>query len=102
MSDQGGSRFEDEFPGMRRDAYRAAFGVLGDVQLADDAAADALTQAWLHWSHIADVPYRTAWIRRVALNAAFRILRKRRHREPPQAKTADDFENEASVRLMVA
>lgn len=95
-------RFEDEFAAMRRDAYRTAFGVLGDAQLADDAASEALTQAWLHWSQVGVLDYRTAWVRRVALNAAFRILRKRRPRDRWAAQFDIQFEEEISLRLTLA
>lgn len=48
MGDSEG--YEQQFAAMRREAFRAAFAVLHDAQLADDAASDALVQAWLHWS----------------------------------------------------
>jgi RNA polymerase sigma factor (sigma-70 family) len=101
MGDPSG-RFEDEFAVMRRDAYRTAFGVLGDAHLADDAASEALAQAWLHWSRIGSLDYRTAWVRRVTVNAAFRILRKRRRADVPEHHVDGGFEDEASVRLMLS
>jgi RNA polymerase sigma factor (sigma-70 family) len=101
MADSGG-RFEDEFKVLRREAYRTAFGVLFDAQLAEDATIDALTQTWLHWSKIADAEYRTAWVRRVALNAALRVLRKRRRVYEPQVGVGGGFEDAVAARVTLS
>ena len=61
-------------------AFRAAHRILGDRHAAEDAAADALTAAHLHWKRISDASYREAWVVRVATNKALDSVRRR----PPQ------------------
>src|SRR5688500_18644863 len=78
-------------------AFRAAHRVLGDRHAAEDVAADALTEAHLHWKRIAALPYREAWVVRVATNRALDILR--RSPEPAPAPVAAHFEDGAAVRL---
>jgi len=94
-----GKGFEEEFPTMRREAYRTAFGVLFDAQLAEDATVEAMTQTWLHWGTIAEATYRTAWVRRVALHASLRIVRRRTRRDEPCLSPPTEFEQIAAARL---
>jgi len=95
-------RYEEEFPAMRRDAYRAAYGVLCDRQAAEDAASEALAQAWVHWSRIGDLPYRTAWLRRVAINAALKILKKQRRLTPITDPRMAAFDEHIAIRLALS
>lgn len=57
-------------------AFRAAHRILGDRHAAEDAAADALTAAHLDWRRIATLPYRDAWVVRVATNRALDMARR--------------------------
>lgn len=78
-------------------AFRAAHRILGDRHAAEDVAADALTEAHLHWKRIAALSYREAWVVRVATNRALDILR--RSPEPAPTPAAAHFEEGAAVRL---
>lgn len=66
--------FDDLFGRARRVAYR----ILGDRGSAEDVAAEALARAYARWSTVRDLPYRDAWVLRVATNLAIDITRKRR------------------------
>jgi RNA polymerase sigma factor (sigma-70 family) len=78
-------------------AFRAAHRILGDRHAADDAAAEALTEAHLHWGRIAGLSYRDAWVVRVATNRALDVLR--RSPEPAAEPSAAQFEDRSAVRL---
>ena len=73
--------FDDAFPALLHDAYDVTYRILGDVDEAEDAAADALVQARLHWSKVGSMPNRDAWVLRAAVNVA--IARIRRNGLPP-------------------
>ena len=94
--------FDDEFSMLRLDAFRTAFGILGDAQLSDDAASEALAQVWLHWPAIAGVDYRTAWVRRVTINAALRILRKRGKWRYAYTSPVACIEDQAALRISLS
>jgi RNA polymerase sigma factor (sigma-70 family) len=78
-------------------AFRVAHRLLGDRHAAEDVAADALTEAHLHWRRIGALPYREAWVARVATNRALDVLR--RSPAPAPEPTAAHFEEGAAVRL---
>lgn len=78
-------------------AFRAAHRVLGDRHAAEDVAADALTEAHLHWSRIARLPHRDAWVLRVAINRALDIVR--RNPEPTASPGDVHFEEGVATRL---
>jgi RNA polymerase sigma factor (sigma-70 family) len=79
-------------------AFRAAHRILGDRHAAEDAAADALTAAHIHWHRIATVPHRDAWVVRVAVNRALDIARRRP--KPTFASAAEvRFEDRSTTRL---
>lgn len=78
-------------------AFRAAHRILGDRHAAEDVAADALTEAHLHWNRIAALSYRDAWVVRVATNRALDVLR--RNPEPTTAPATAHFEDGTAVRL---
>lgn len=78
-------------------AYRVANRILGNRHAAEDVAAEALTEAHLHWRRIAGTSYQQAWVVRVATNRALDILR--RHPEPAPTPTAAQFEEGTALRL---
>lgn len=80
-------------------AFRAAHRILGHREAAEDAAADALTAAHLHWPRIATLPHRDAWVVRVATNRALDIAR--RGPEPLPAADPVRFEDGMATRLSV-
>src|SRR5947209_14839205 len=71
-----------DFDGAFRDLFHPAFGVayriLGNVADAEDAAAEALARALLRWRKVGPLPYRDAWVMRVAANVAIDTVRRRR------------------------
>jgi len=69
--------FDDAFPALFDDAYDVTYRILGDVDEAEDAAADALVQARLHWSKVGPMSNRDAWVLRAAVNVAIARIRRR-------------------------
>lgn len=59
-------------------AFRLAYAIVGNKPEAEDAAAEAMAKAHLHWPRISTLPYRDAWVLRVAGNEARTIVRRRR------------------------
>lgn len=59
-------------------AGRVALRILGDRDAAEDIAAEALARAFARWRSIRDLPYRDAWVLRVAANLAIDSVRRRR------------------------
>lgn len=78
VPDVGAADYEAAFWPLFRAAFRAAHRILGDRHAAEDVAADALTAAHLQWRRIATLPYRDAWVVRVATNRALDVARRRR------------------------
>lgn len=81
-------------------AFRAALRVLGDRHAAEDAAADAMTEAHLHWSRIRLLAHRDAWVTRVAINRALDVLR--RGPSPMTVMTTTHFEERTALRMSLA
>lgn len=72
--------FEEAFDELFVIARRSAARVLGESAAAEDAAAETLGRALAAWPKVRDLPYRDAWIRRVATNVAVDLIRKERVR----------------------
>jgi RNA polymerase sigma-70 factor (ECF subfamily) len=87
--------FERAFDGLLSSAYRISFRILGSVAEAEDAAAEAVARALVQWARIGGLPYRDAWVMKVAANVAIDMVRRRRAPLPPPA--AADDESEATV-----
>jgi RNA polymerase sigma factor (sigma-70 family) len=63
---------------------RVAYRLLGDRWAAEDVAGEALARAYAHWPKINELPYRDAWVLRVATNLAIDKARRRaRHTAVP-------------------
>lgn len=84
--------FEEAFDDLFRRAQRSAQRILGDAGAAEDVAAEALARAFSRWDRIAELPYRDAWVLRVAINLALDIVRKRKPeiREAPVHDPGDE------------
>lgn len=85
------SSFEDAFDHLLGRALAAARRILGDSPRAEDVAAEALARTYARWDTVRDLPYREAWVVRVAANLAIDILRKRQVVIPDiPARSAED------------
>lgn len=81
--------FETAFPHLLELALRTTTRLLRHQPDAEDAAAEALARTAERWSRVADLPYRDAWVQRVAANVAIDQLRRRRAAEPVPGAVAD-------------
>jgi RNA polymerase sigma factor (sigma-70 family) len=82
------SDFDSAFAPLFHDAFDVAYRLLDDVDDAEDAALDAMTQAGLRWEKIGQLPHRDAWVIRAAANAA--ISKARSRREPARPELGDE------------
>lgn len=89
--------FEEMFRGLYPRALTLTFRILGSVPAAEDAASEAFTRAFVAWPRIADLPYRDAWVLRVATNAALDVAR-RPDAIPPYAPQIEDPTDAADLR----
>ena len=80
--------FDNAFSPLFHDAFDVAYRFLDDVDEAEDAALDAMTQAGLQWEKVGQLPYREAWVMRAAANAA--IAKARTNPRPPVGESNDD------------
>lgn len=76
MSDQPPQSFVECFDELLEIALRLAARLVGPGPEAEDAAAETMVRALLHWRRIGDEPWRTAWIVRVATNVSLDLLRR--------------------------
>ena len=86
---------EAEFTAVFRDlypqAYRVAFRLLGDRAAAEDAAAEAFARTYADWERVRGLPYRAAWIMKVAGNVSLNVLaRKPPTLAPPRTVEEED------------
>ena len=99
MGDDGD--FDDFEPVFRRlfpMAGRLAYRILGDRELAEDVAAEACARALARWRRVGRLPYREAWILRVASNLALDAV-KRRPPPAPANLPAANLEDAVVLRL---
>lgn len=73
----GDEGFEEAFDDLLGRALAAARRILGDTPRAEDVAAEALARTYARWESVRDLPYREAWVVRVAANLAIDVVRKR-------------------------
>ena len=101
MNGDGLETFEAAFPELVLPAFRVALRILGNVPDAEDVAADALVRALRSWDRVGIMPYRTAWIVRVASNLAVDRVR-RRPLAPARAGEVPDLADEVALRLALS
>jgi RNA polymerase sigma factor (sigma-70 family) len=80
----------------RQEIARTLALSLGDVQLADEAADEAMTRAFVHWKKVERMDNPQGWVYRVAFNWALSSLR--RVRRAPRLKMVVESEEQPSVR----
>jgi RNA polymerase sigma-70 factor (ECF subfamily) len=70
----------DDFDAFYAASYRRVVGqlfvVLGDLNEAEDVVQEAFTRAAARWSRVRAYQAPEAWVRRVALNEAFTVMRR--------------------------
>jgi RNA polymerase sigma-70 factor (ECF subfamily) len=97
-----GEGFEDAFPQLFLPAFRVAVRILGDVAEAEDAAAEALARALRSWDRVGPLPYREAWVVRVASNLAIDRFRRRARTAVPTEGYVADFADDVTLRVALA
>ena len=70
---------------------RALTLTVNDVDLAQDAAAEAMTRAYQRWSTVGKYQNPAGWVYRVGLNWARSRLRKLLRRATPEARHSEDI-----------
>jgi RNA polymerase sigma-70 factor (ECF subfamily) len=75
--------FTDFYRGHRDRVVRALALTLGDVDLATDAADEAMARAYQRWEQVGGLANRPGWVYRVGLNWATSALRRRRRAHRP-------------------
>ncbi|HEX7277633.1 MAG TPA: sigma-70 family RNA polymerase sigma factor [Acidimicrobiales bacterium] len=74
---EGQDGFEQAFDDLFPRAFKLARRLVGDTDVAEDIAAEALARAYANWPRVAGLEYRDGWVLRVAANLA--VDRVRRH-----------------------
>src|SRR2546423_12556334 len=77
--------YEAHFPKV----FRAAYGLAGDRNVAEDAAQEAFARALERWGRLRDLPWAPGWVMVTALNVARRALRRRREERPSEEEAGD-------------
>ena len=70
---------------------RALALTLNDVELAQDAVAEAMTRAYQRWNKVGKYQSPSGWVYRVGLNWARSRLRRILRKPPPQPVHTDDI-----------
>ncbi len=73
----GSAGFEAAFDELFPRAFSLARRLVGDTDVAEDIAAEALARAYAHWPRISTLEYRDGWVLRVAANLAVDRVRRR-------------------------
>jgi RNA polymerase sigma-70 factor (sigma-E family) len=92
--------FEAAFKELFVPAYRVARRIVGDPGAAEDVAAEALSRAYADWARVSQLPYRDAWVLRVATNLALSATRRRHLLFPGVEARCDD--DAATTRVALA
>jgi RNA polymerase sigma factor (sigma-70 family) len=93
--------FAAAFPNLFPRARSVAYRILGNPTEAEDAAAEALCRTLVAWRRVGPLPYREAWVLRVAANVAV-DLRRRRRPAPAAQEAIPSAEEATAVRLALA
>ncbi len=97
--DQQDPAFEEAFDVLFSKAMRVAYRILGNAAAAEDVAAEALARTYVNWRKVRDLPYREAWVLRVAGNLA--IDETRRRTPEIDLRIAPDPQDTAIIRLVL-
>jgi RNA polymerase sigma-70 factor (ECF subfamily) len=97
---RGAADFEAAFDRLFGLAYRHARRMVGDPQVAEDLAAEALTRTYARWPRVRSYEYLDAWVLRVVTNLAIDALARRR--APIPVLEATGPEDTAVLRMTLA
>jgi RNA polymerase sigma-70 factor (ECF subfamily) len=101
-----GEDFDEFFRNVYPRACRAAERASGNHTVAEDAALEALTRAFVRWPRLRSLPYREAWVLRVAINEALGQIRIAARRSARTGfaglRVSHDFEDGLTNRLALA
>lgn len=75
-----GDDFDEFFRGLYPSVLRATTRIAG-AGVGEDAAVEAMVKAFVRWPRVGALPYRDAWVLRVAINETLRCLRQDRVRD---------------------
>jgi len=90
MSDVG-DEFDKAFVALYPRVRGLAFRLLGESDLADDVAAEAMARLFMHWDRVGGASYRDGWALRVAANLSLDHARRRRIDNRVSQSTAAAF-----------
>ena len=93
--------FDEAFDVLFGRAFTAARRLLPSAAAAEDAAAESMMRAYLHWRRIGGAEWREGWVVRVATNLALDALRKnaRLDRAPADDERPGRMEPDVAERL---
>lgn len=92
--------FDDFFRAHHRSLFGVALAMVGDVEAARDVAQEAMLRAFRDWHRVATLDRADMWVRRVAVNLAIDVRRRRardiseahRQREPEVVSASTSVE----------
>lgn len=93
--------FEKAFDELFALAMRLAQRILGNAAAAEDVAAEALARAYADWPKVGRLPYRNAWVMRVAANLAIDAARRRLPKLEPSHSSLS-IEDAVTLRMALA
>lgn len=75
--------------------------IVGDVAIAEDIAQESLERAYARWDRVGRLERPGAWVRRVAINRAISVIRKRasERRALDRMRTARDVSTETLMSM---
>lgn len=88
--------FRDQFPQIVSELDY----ILGHGDLARDVAQDAFIRQYVRWTRLSHYEKPGAWIRRVALQLAFKVTRRLRRQQPFEEGDDGSAENPDSARRL--
>ena len=89
------AEFREAFPRLHERAYQAAFRLLGDRVAAEDAAQEALTRAYVHWSRLDE--RREGWVVTTTFNIVLDGFRRQKRWEAFRTRYLAELDRNADA-----